>query len=1272
VKVLIATHHYFDLTGSETFAYTLAKTLMFKGCNVAIYSPYIGGVITEKTLQLGIPVFSSLQVVKEEKFDVIHLSHNLVAIEVRYCFPYTPIIFLSHGVLPFLEQPPLEDLNISKFLAVSEEVKDNLVEKGIPNDKIMIFRNMIDTKRFYPFEEINEEPKRVLVNSRRMDQQTKSIVAEACKRLSLEMKFIGNPGNIEWDVEKHINQVDICISLGRGILEAMSCGRAAIVYDYDGGDGLVTVDNIEEIQKCNFSGRRFKRKFSVETLIDEIQKYTKHMGMANRGIVEERFSAEKNVNLLIDIYEKAINFFEHKPPMFDRLNHLKNLITETRSYSFEAERRRFDGVLRDKESALREKDRDIGSLNETVSQKDSKISELTGALSERDGVIEGLNESFRQRDIDISHLEDVVREKEAEAEGLRAGLVEKERGLGSLNEAVSRKDSKISELSGILSERDEVIEGLNESFRQRDAHISHLEGVVREKEAEAEGLKAGLVEKEREIGSLNETINQKATQISHLEGVAWEKEAKLNHIYNSHGWKALLIYYRMRERILPINTKRRLSAKILFKLITNPKGIFKNLSKINIKKFAHYFRKAEPANIEQKIEKNVSDVSVVGESSAVSEPPPFKMEFERNISEEGIEDLNFPYYNEPLVSIIIPVRDNWRYTYACLKSILQNTKEVPFEVIIVNDQSTDETPEMLRRMSGIQIINNPINLGWVKNCNNAADQAKGKYILLLNNDTEVMEGWLANLVEIAEGDDKVGVVGGKILYPDGRLQEAGSVMDREGWGQLYGRFGDPDRYEYNYVKETDFITGVCLLIRKDVFLKLGGFDERYAPAFYEEFDLEFAIREAGYKIMYQPRAVIVHHQTSSYGPEIRDSLSSCNHAKFIEKWANQISEHTEQSDIFLARDRSKNRKVILLIDEKIPDYDKNAGSLTTYQYIRLFQEIGFKVIFIPDLLLPLEPYTTELQQMGIEVVYGQFDFESWIRHNGSHIHYVWLSRPQIGVKYIEAIKQHSRAKICYYTHDLHYLRELRRYEIEKKKEILDESNWLKKIEFYLFENVDVILTPSDYEQKVIKEIFVDKHVVTIPAYYYDVDSVDKTISGNFEGRSGLIFLGGFGHLPNVDAINWFVNEIYPAVKREVPEIKFYIVGSDPPPEITALSRSDIIVTGYVRDLVPLFQKCRVFVCPLRYGAGVKGKTVMSMYYGVPVISTKIGNEGLNLEHCAEAFIADDPIEFAKWTVELYTNPKIWTKFSENSIRFVKNNFSKDKAKYVILETLQNK
>jgi GT2 family glycosyltransferase len=715
------------------------------------------------------------------------------------------------------------------------------------------------------------------------------------------------------------------------------------------------------------------------------------------------------------------------------------------------------------------------------------------------------------------------------------------------------------------------------------------------------------------------------------------------------------------EKIFPVDTKRRSFAKIIFRMVINPRYFLKNPNKRNLEKFGHYFRTAEPAIAEEKIEKKISVASKKNEVHHI------EVEFYENMTLDRIEYLNFPSYGQVLVSIIIPVRNKWQYTYRCLKSVLKNSKHVPYEIIIANDASTDETSEMLKRITGIETINNQANQGFLKNCNNAVRYAKGKYILFLNNDTEVKEQWLQNLVEIAERDDKVGVVGGKILFPDGRLQEAGSIMDGEGWGQPYGRFDDPDRYEYNYVKETDLITGACLLIRKDGFLKIRGFDERYAPAFYEEFDLEFAMREIGYKIIYQPKAVIVHHQSSSYESEIRDSLSTINHSKFMKKWANRIWGQNSNSGVFLSRDRSKDKKVILFFDEKVPDYDKHAGSLSTYQYIKLLHEMGFKLIFIPDSLKPLEPYATELQQAGIEVVYGPFEFESWIKCNGQYIHYVWLSRPDVAIKYVEAIRRYTEAKILYYTVDLHYLRALRRYQIEKGKEILDESIRLKKIEFYLFENVDVILTPSDQEQKIIREGFPQKRIVTIPVIYYEANSIVGQNLTDFDGRHGIIFLGGFDHLPNVDAVKWFISDIFPVIKGKLPQIKLYIAGSNPPPEIAALNNNDIIVMGYVKDLEQIFKTKRVFVSPLRYGAGVKGKIITSMSYGVPVVTTCVGNEGINLRNGIEAFVVDDPVEFADRTVELYTNAELRSNFSRNSLLFVKNNFSKVKAKNMMLD-----
>jgi GT2 family glycosyltransferase/arylsulfatase A-like enzyme/glycosyltransferase involved in cell wall biosynthesis len=915
-----------------------------------------------------------------------------------------------------------------------------------------------------------------------------------------------------------------------------------------------------------------------------------------------------------------------------------------------------------------------------------------------------LKEAIRDKDTHISNLQEVVREKESEAEGLKAGLAEKEREIGSLNEIINQRDFEISELTGVLSEKDINIANLEGVIGEKDQNISHLEGAVREKEAEAERLKTGLAEKERKIGSLRETINQKATQISHLEdtvsekdgeigslretinqksiqishleSVNWEREAMLNHIYNSHGWKALLIYYRLRNKILPVNTRRSLFAKILFKLITNPKGLFKNFSKKNIEKFAHYFGTAEPATIEQKIENKISGLSVARENNAPSEPPAIKIEFQTNIGEEGIQDLDFPHYEQPLVSIIIPVWNKWQYTFNCLNSILKNTNDVFFEVIVIDNGSSDETPLMLRKAKHLKVINKSTNIGFVDACNIGANVSNGKYILFLNNDTQVTEGWLKSMVELAEKDDSIGAVGAKLIYSDGKLQEAGGIVwnDRVNLAWNYGRYDNPTKWEYNYVKEVDYCSAACLLVRRDLFERIGLFDERFAPAYCEDTDLAFSIRRLGYKVMYQPKAEVIHFEGTTAGVDTSCGFKSyqiANQEKFYGKWMDVLEqEHFKNGEnVFLARDKSHKKEVILFVDHYVPSWDKDAGSLTTWMYLKLFLELGLKIVFVPDNYFKLEPYTTELQQLGIEVVYGSAKFDEWIRQNGKYIHYVWLSRPHISVKYVDMVRTFTKARIMYYMHDFHYLREIRRYEVEKKPETLVEAETQKEMEFYMFKHVDIILTPSEKEVEAVRNCFPNKNVLRIPGYFYEDVPVRGSDCVSFGGRNDLMFLGGFAHLPNVDAVEFFLKEIFPVVKGKLPQIRFYIVGSNLPESIKKYESKDVLPIGYVNTLGQYFNSIRVLVAPLRFGAGVNGKIVTSMTYGVPVVTTSVGNEGLNLVDGYHCMIADTPGEFAAKIVRLYEDKELWKNLSRNSIEFIKDNFSKNRAKEYILRAL---
>ena len=820
------------------------------------------------------------------------------------------------------------------------------------------------------------------------------------------------------------------------------------------------------------------------------------------------------------------------------------------------------------------------------------------------------------------------------------------------------------------------IKNINRSYQINEK--SQSRAIILKNEQLAE-LSHNIQSLEQVSTAKDEQLAELSHNIQDLSARLNDREQELSSLENSIIWQFTMKFHsKIIERLLPYNTRRRR----YYNLGLNGGKILINDGWDSFWwNFNGYLRGRK---LNRQIRKNVQNPQhfrIMEIFSKKIQLPQDSLGFlqimdtipnPNNFSDlTNIEKLKFTQPAAPIVSIIIPVYNKWQYTYNCLKSILENTEDIPYEIIIANDCSTDSTDEMLKKIEGIKAIKNEHNLGYLKNCNNAVNLANGQYVLYLNNDTYVKKGWLESLLEPVIKNDNVAIVGPNIISTEGKLLENGWIIGIDGWGLPIGRGDDPSKYEYNYLKEVDCVTGACLLIKKEVFMKAGLFDERFSPAYYEEFDFAFSVKKLGYKVVVQPKAQVIHYDNSSYGKDTRDRLSVNNHQKFMDRWSGILKNRPKRYyDYFFARDNLCGENVILIIDDKVPDYDKYAGSLMMYQYVKLFHEMGFKVIFLPDNLERMEPYTQELQQLGIEVIYGTYDFDSWIQNNGKYLDIILLSRPLVSIKYIDKIKANSKAKILYCMHDLHYLRELRRYEIEKYDHILKESQKLKEIEFRLFTKADILLTFSNVEARIISNEFPNlRNIEVIPLFVYD-DFLAYSSLPPFDERQNLIFLGGFGHLPNVDAVLWFVKECFPTILAQNPNIKFLIIGSNPPQNIKNLASENIIVTGQIKDLKPYFEKARVFVSPLRYGAGVKGKLVTSMYYGVPIVTTTIGAEGLGIIDKENALVTDDPDDFASKVIELYSKKGLWEKLSVNGLKQVKNSFSKQEVSKKILNVLK--
>jgi len=627
--------------------------------------------------------------------------------------------------------------------------------------------------------------------------------------------------------------------------------------------------------------------------------------------------------------------------------------------------------------------------------------------------------------------------------------------------------------------------------------------------------------------------------------------------------------------------------------------------------------------------------------------------------------MRFPAVDEPQVSILVPVFNHYHTTLRCLEAILDHTQRmVPFEVIVADDCSSDATRHIEQVAENLRVYRQPRNLGFLKNCNRAAAAARGEYLLILNNDTRVQPGWLEALMEAMASNPDIGLVGPKFVFPDGVLQEAGGIVWQDGSAWNYGRDQDPDAPCFNYRREVDYISAACLLMRRALWQEIGGFDEIFVPAYYEDTDLAFKVRARGLKVVYVPHAEVVHLEGVSHGTDVSSGVKNSqerNRALFRDKWRSELDgfHFRNGESVFKARDRSRDRKTILVIDHYVPQYDRDAGSRSTWQYLELFVAQGHQVKFLGDNFCRHEPYTSQLQKLGVEVLYGDFyarNWKTWLREVAAFIDLVYLHRPHITEKYLgflDALR--PRPRLLYFGHDLHFLRAKRQREIEGDTANRSRAEDWRRRELAIVDTVDVAFYPSAVEVELLKRERPNAAIKRLPLNIWP--QPPQVVPG-FGEREGLLFVGGFGHPPNLDGILWFIREVWPLVHRALPAVVLQVVGSNMPDTLRAQGGDGIRVQGYLpdRELAALYRGVRVSVAPLRYGAGVKGKVLEALFHGVPVVTTPIGAEGIEGADAALR-VCDGAPAFAAAVLECYLDEAHWSALSRAGRRLIEDHFS---------------
>ena len=817
----------------------------------------------------------------------------------------------------------------------------------------------------------------------------------------------------------------------------------------------------------------------------------------------------------------------------------------------------------------------------------------------------------------VSRLNAFVPERIAQIENLYREL---------LSQAETRHEAQVEELTAHL-EKTEVRH--KEQVEELAAHVEHLNDLLRDKSI-------GLAESEVRGEELRKRLCQQLKAAKKLYQFLDDAGNAAARLRSSARWQLA-------------NPVAALKAKLLSSQDSLGYG---HLDKI-VSTYQKW-RTTQPdfATLDDEIQALMSGVSSARlRREAPLEPP------------VPTRPIEFPVHEQVEASIIIPVFNQFPFTQACLASLQEHQGTERFEVIVVDDCSTDETAQIIPRIPGVVYLRNEKNSGFIASCNFGAEKARANCLVFLNNDTLVKPGWLTALLDTFAEEPRAGIVGSKLIYPDGRLQEAGGIIWRDASGWNYGKFDDSEKPEYNYLREVDYCSAAALAIPKALFNDVGRFDSRYAPAYYEDTDLAFKVREAGYKVLYQPLSEVIHYEGATSGTDLATGTKKhqeINRSTFAEKWAAELQTKPANGDSAFLRQAPRGRKNILVVDHHIPKADHDSGSLRMFQILKLLHQLGHRVTFLPDNLASTCPYTGELQKRGIEVVHHPYvkKVRDYLIAKGSSFDVVVLSRCDFARKHIADVRLYApQSRIIFDTVDLHHLREDAEAKLTGDPGLLRQAREKERLEYQLIEQADETWVVSHAEQQLLRENWPDKSIQLV-SNIVDIPG-SKT---PFALRRDWLFIGGFQHRPNTDAVLFFVKEIYPLVSEQLRDAKFYIIGDKVPPEIAALASERIIVAGLQRDVRPFFDSVKLSVAPLRFGAGVKGKINQSMAFGVPVVATSLAIEGMALTEREDILVGDKPEEFARALIELYQSEELWNRLSENGIRKTRALYSTDVAR----------
>jgi len=531
----------------------------------------------------------------------------------------------------------------------------------------------------------------------------------------------------------------------------------------------------------------------------------------------------------------------------------------------------------------------------------------------------------------------------------------------------------------------------------------------------------------------------------------------------------------------------------------------------------------------------------------------------------------------------------------------------------------------------------------------------------------LVAGSISSALRTLNASNDIGAVGGKIILPDGTLQEAGSIIWRDGSCIGYGRGDSSFAPQYMFKRDVDYCSGAFLLTKRDLFVENGGFDADYAPAYYEETDYCVRLWKKGKRVVYDPNAVIFHYEfASSSSTSAAIDLQIRNRKTFVEKHSSWLqSQRGNSAEILFARSHARTgQKRILVLDDRIPHVALGAGFPRSNTVLSQLVNLGHAVTFYP-LLWPQEDWADVYQDIPseVEVVlnHGSERLTEFLNQRRGYYHTIMISRPQNMALFNSVLSENpdicGSAKIVYDAEALASYREIERRRVTGEQLSALEQKRLITNEVRLADKCHAVINVSERESQEFRrngltQVYTLGHSLTV-----------LPTNNNFEDRKDLLFVGAinFDTSPNADSIIWFSETVLPLIQETLGmQIELIVAGVICHGFRTRIRNSSVRFLGKVDDLIPLYNRARVFVAPTRFSAGIPLKVCEAAAYGLPTVATSLVGLQLGWESGRELLLADDPQTFANACVKLYRDRSLWYRLRDKMLQRVIEDFSPER------------